>query len=153
MEDLSFGQVIWTVVVSGLLGTLAMTAVLIRITKAGWANADMVRAIGSLLTKEYESSFPVGLLIHAVVGVIIALIYVFGLNTVSVSGVITSAAVGLMFGFFHGVAVSLLLVVAVAEHHPLEQFQKAGFSVAAAHLAGHLVYGLVVGFVAGSMLF
>jgi hypothetical protein len=41
--------------------------------------------------------------------------------------------------------VSLLLVVIIAEHHPLERFQQAGLPVAITHIAAHLVYGLVFG--------
>jgi len=44
--------------------------------------------------------------------------------------------------------VSFALVVLVAEHHPLERFQKAGMGVAVAHLLGHLVYGLIIGLLA-----
>ena len=42
-----------------------------------------------------------------------------------------------------------LLVALVAEHHPIEKFQSAGLGVAAAHWVGHVVYGLVVGGIAG----
>jgi len=54
-----------------------------------------------------------------------------------------------MTGVFHGLVVSFLLAVLVAEHHPIEQFQKAGSEVAAAHLFGHIIYGLIVGAVIG----
>jgi hypothetical protein len=41
--------------------------------------------------------------------------------------------------------VSLLLVIVVAEHHPLERFREAGFRVGVTHVAAHVVYGLVLG--------
>jgi hypothetical protein len=37
----------------------------------------------------------------------------------------------------------------VAETHPVERFRTAGVEVAAAHVAGHLAYGMGVGLVAG----
>ena len=46
-------------------------------------------------------------------------------------------------------SVSLALVISVAEHHPLERFRKAGITVAVSHLAGHMVYGLIVGAIWG----
>ena len=54
-----------------------------------------------------------------------------------------------MIGVFHGVAFGFLLVVTVAEHHPLEQYRNAGFEVAIAHFAGHVIYGILVGLVVG----
>jgi hypothetical protein len=54
-----------------------------------------------------------------------------------------------MIGLFHGVAFAFVLVISVAEHHPLEQFRDAGFEVAIAHLAGHIIYGLIVGTMVG----
>jgi hypothetical protein len=54
-----------------------------------------------------------------------------------------------MIGIFHGVVFSFLLVILVAEHHPLEQFREAGSEVAIAHLAGHIIYGLILGTLVG----
>jgi hypothetical protein len=44
---------------------------------------------------------------------------------------------------------SFILVIAVAEHHPLPEFREAGFTVAVAHVVGHVVYGALVGLVLG----
>ena len=153
MQDLEIGKFIWAAFASGLLGTLAMTLLMDKITKSGKANADMVRAIGSLITKSLENSFPIGIILHIVFGVVIAFLYVFMLQVFNVNTLMASIGMGFGLGFFHGVVVSLLLVVTVAEHHPLQDFQDAGFSVAAAHFAAHIVYGIVVGVVAGAIMF
>ncbi len=57
------------------------------------------------------------------------------------------AVLGMMtlIGTFHGITVGLLLTVAVADHHPLEQFRAAGPAVAISHVIGHIVYGFFVG--------
>ena len=47
-------------------------------------------------------------------------------------------------GFIQGAVVGFVLVAAVAENHPLPEFRQAGFSVALAYWAGHLVYGFLV---------
>jgi hypothetical protein len=41
--------------------------------------------------------------------------------------------------------VSLLLVVIIAEHHPLGRSWQAGLPIAITQIAAHLAYGLVVG--------
>ena len=56
-------------------------------------------------------------------------------------------------GIFHGIVVSMVLVMAVSDSHPLEQFREAGFGVAISHFIGHVVYGLTVGIVFGLSMF
>ncbi|MGQ0792735.1 MAG: DUF6789 family protein [Deltaproteobacteria bacterium] len=144
------GTIVETVF-AGLLGTLAMSLLMGYIHRAGIANADMIRAIGSVATGSYENSFIPGLAIHLVAGVVISFFYVALMSLLNPGSFITSALTGAMIGLFHGVAVSFMLVVSVAEHHPIEEFQDAGSEVAVAHLAGHLLYGLVVGGAVGLM--
>jgi hypothetical protein len=56
-----------------------------------------------------------------------------------------------LIGFLHGFVVFFLLINMVAEHHPLPEFREVGVGVAAAHLVGHIIYGLVVGMILGGM--
>ncbi len=132
----------------GILGTLGMSTLMWIITRSGLANADMIRAIGSIFTRSYENAFVPGLIIHFVVGSIIGFFYILLINLLSPQSLIAYISTGAMIGLFHGIAFSFLLVVSVAEHHPLERFREAGFEVAIAHLVGHVVYGLIVGAVA-----
>lgn len=136
----------------GLLATSVMTAFLYFIHWAGFANGDMVRAIGSAITKRYDGSLWTGLAVHYVTGIIFAAIYVYILALVpplSDGHVIKIAGLGALLGFVHGLVVSMGLVVVVAEHHPMEQFRRAGVGVALLHLAAHVVYGGVVGWCVG----
>jgi hypothetical protein len=136
----------------GLLATTVMTAFLYFIHWAGFANGDMVRAIGSAITKRYDGSFWTGMAVHYVSGIVFAGIYVYILSLVpplADDQAIKMAGLGALLGFVHGLVVSLGLVVVVAEHHPMEQFRRAGFGVALVHLAAHVVYGGVVGWCVG----
>ena len=136
-------------VLAGLVGTAGMSLALWGITHTGIANAGMIRAIGSMFTKSYEDSFGPGLIVHLIAGVIIAFIYVALISLLAPESLAGTIAYGAMIGLAHGVAFGFLLVVAVAEHHPLEQFRSAGLEVAIAHLAGHVIYGVLVGAVVG----
>ena len=136
-------------VLAGLVGTAGMSLALWGITHTGIANAGMIRAIGSMFTKSYEDSFGPGLIVHFIAGVIIAFIYVALISLLAPESLAGTIAYGAMIGLAHGVAFGFLLVVAVAEHHPLEQFRSAGLEVAIAHLAGHVIYGILVGAVVG----
>jgi len=136
-------------IMAGVLGTSGMTFAMHLITKTGLTNADMVRAIGSIFTRSLESSTMVGFFVHYTAGIAFALAYIIIFNVFGVVGFLTVTIAGMILGFIHGFVVSFLLVVSVAEHHPLEEFRKAGFSVAAAHIVGHIVYGILVGAVVG----
>ncbi|MGE5861268.1 MAG: hypothetical protein ACM34J_11980 [Ignavibacteria bacterium] len=145
------GDLIWTAFVSGLIGTAGMEFVLRRITKSGWANADMVRALGSLITRSIDNAYSVGIVIHFVSGIFFAFLYCLAIAAFNVHDVLLTTASGVLIGFIHGGVVGFLLVTAVAEHHPLPQFKKAEFSVGVAHWIGHVVYGFLVGLVYGLM--
>ena len=134
---------------AGVIGTVGMSLALWGITQTGIANAAMIRAIGSMFTHSYEDSFSPGLIIHFIAGVIIAFIYVALISLLSPQSLAGTIAYGVMIGLAHGVAFGFLLVVSVAEHHPLEQFRSAGLEVAIAHLVGHVIYGVLVGAIVG----
>lgn len=137
---------IFLIVMSGLFGTLAMTLVMGLIHGMGLANCDMTRAIGSLYTGKYENSFWPGVVIQFSGGAIFAMIYAIigGLAPIQAHG-FAVLVIMTFIGIFHGIFMSLLLAVTVAEHHPLEQFRTAGPAVTISHLVGHIVYGFFVG--------
>ena len=136
-------------IVAGVVGTGGMTFVMYLINKMGVTNARMVIAIGSILTKTRENAIRVGLIMHFTAGVIFAILYTIFFSVYGINAIWQFVGVGFGFGFIHGFVMSFILVIAVAEHHPLEEFRQAGFAVAVAHVVGHLVYGTLVGLVIG----
>ncbi len=153
MENLALSRVIWLAAWSGIIGTAGMELFLQRITKSGIANADMSRAIGSIFTRSIESAYGLGITIQIISGIIFAFFYTLALVYFNIHGYLGNAFAGLLLGFIHGAVVGFLLISAVAEHHPLPEFREAGFNVAVAHWAGHLVYGFLVGSVIGLLGF
>lgn len=133
------------VLLAGVVATACMTLCLYSIHWSGFANGDMVRALGSWVTRRYEDSLLIGLLIHFSAGAGFSLIYVEAWQRTGFPATTLGIPIGALFGLFHGSVVSLMLVMIVAEHHPLERFREAGFSVALTHIAAHVVYGLVIG--------
>ena len=140
---------ILVIILSGILGTCGMSLVMWLINRSGLANADMIRAVGSIYTRSYENALLPGIIMHFTAGIIFAFLYVVFLSLFSLGSVGAYIGMGAMTGVFHGLVVSFLIVVLVAEHHPIEQFQKAGAEVAVAHLFGNIIYGLIVGAVIG----
>lgn len=131
--------------VAGLIGAAVMAGFMLFLTRQQICQADMIRAIGSLFTRSNHSARPVGTLVHLFSGVIFGLVYLRIFYIIPAIGLFQHLLFGSLMGFVHGFAVSLLLVVAVAEHHPLEEFRDAGMGVALAHLFGHVLFGVTVG--------
>ena len=138
-----------TALVAGLLGGAVMEGVLWLIGRGGWAKADMIVALGSLLTKSRENAWRVGALVHAVSAIVFAIGYALLMHALGSTAMPWSAALGAGIGFAHGLIVSLGLVWVVAEQHPLAEFNDAGLAIGLSHIVGHVAYGLVVGFVVG----
>ncbi|MCB1166058.1 MAG: hypothetical protein KDK33_07895 [Leptospiraceae bacterium] len=129
----------------GILATLAMSAFMYSIHTSRLANADMVRALGSLVTRDKDSGLLAGLITHVVGGIMFAFPYCFVVSVFPESDLLTPLLIGGLAGFFHGFVFSFVMIALVAENHPIEQFRQAGVSVAVAHILGHIVYGLVAG--------
>lgn len=137
------------VIVAGFVGTTLMAAVMWFIHRSGWANADMTRALGSLITRRYENSLLPGLALNFAGGCVFAVGYLLVLRSLNLQTMGASLAVGTAMGTFHGATMSFVLMALVADTHPVERFRKAGVEVAAAHVVGHVAYGMGVGLVAG----
>lgn len=137
-------------ILAGIIATAAMCVALYIIQWRGLAEADMVRAIGSIVTRNEQNAMPIGLVIQFFSGIVFAFIYISVWSTLPIAEFQHYVLLGLVTGFAHGLVVSFMLVVLVAEHHPLPRFQNAGMGVAVAHLVAHVVYGLLVGLVAAS---
>jgi hypothetical protein len=133
---------------AGFLATLGMTSLLWLTDRTGWANANMVRAIGSAITRSYEKSLLPGIFIQFTSGFIFAMIYIYVLQMLQIGGIFPLVLAGGVIGLAHGFAFSFIMVI-LAEHHPVEKFQNASFQVAIVHFFAHIVYGVFVGLVLG----
>ena len=80
--------------IAGVAGTILMSIVMTLIHRIGWTNADMVRALGALVTKSYENSLLPGLAIHYAAGALIAIPYTLILNSLGELSPVALAVVG-----------------------------------------------------------
>ncbi len=140
---------ILTSLVAGLLGAAAMEIVMWLITRDGWAKANMIVALGSLITRTRENAFRTGAVVHAVAAFGFAMLYAYLMGRFGLAHLPDAFFAGIGFGIIHGLVVCLALVWVVAERHPLEEFQDAGLAVGVSHFAGHVAYGAIVGLVIG----
>lgn len=144
-----FTEVLFTALAAGVVGGLAMEGVLWLLGRAGWAKADMIVALGSLITRRREGAMGVGFTIHAVAAIAFAIGYVLLMVNLGYTAMPVSMMFGAGVGFVHGLIVSLGLVWVVADQHPLQEFNEADLAIGLAHVVGHVVYGAVIGLVVG----
>lgn len=138
-----------TALIAGILGGLAMEGVLWIIGTAGWAKANMIVALGSLLTKSRDNAWRVGAVLHIIASMAFGIGYTLLMVALGYTAMPTSMMLGFGVGLMHGLLVSLGLVWVVAEQHPIEEFNEAGLAIGLSHLVGHVAYGGVVGIVVG----
>ncbi|SMF03206.1 hypothetical protein [Pseudobacteriovorax antillogorgiicola] len=131
---------------SGLLGAAAMFLFMELVTLSKLANADMVRAVGSLFTRRYENSLKVGLTLHLIAGLGFGLAYCGMLNLIGSNEIAVNVGIGVFSGFVHGFLVSYVILIEGQNRHPLTEFRSAGFEVAVAHVVGHVFYGAIVAY-------
>lgn len=143
------GNYLATSVIAGLLGGAAMLTAMWLMTRGGLAKGNMVVALGGMITKSRENALRVGLIVHAISAIGFAMVYAMAMLWLGATEMPQALMIGVAAGFFHGLVVSLMLVWVVAEGHPFEEYNEAGLAVGLSHLAGHIVYGAVVGLVVG----
>lgn len=154
-------------IVSSLIAMVVMLLVLYFPRLVGRKSYDVLRALGSGVTGRLDSgSVLLGAGLYALGGLIFGLLYGLLAQTMllgdeSMSGLAPFSplgAEGLRFfsdpfwafvflghwiGAGHGVAVSLLTVVLVIEHHPIERF-RGRMGIIPLIMISHIIYGGVV---------
>jgi hypothetical protein len=139
-----------TALAAGVLGLVAMELAMWLITRKGWAQGNMIVAVGSLITRRRENAFAVGSVAHVFSAICFATLYLFAMTAFGFTQFPAALAAGIGFGLIHGMVVTLALVWIVSDQHPLEEFQDAGLAVGVSHIAGHVAFGAVVGLVIGA---
>ena len=88
---------------------------------------------------------------HFTAGCLFAIPYLLITRTVGTTNFAEIVAICAAIGIFHGAAMSFVLMALVSQGHPVERFRTAGVEVGAAHVVGHLAYGIGVGIVAAAL--
>ena len=122
------------VILAGLVGTAAMTALLIMAPRMGMPKMDIIGVLGSMFTSEEGTATRLGLVIHFMMGVIFAIIYALLWNA-DVRGV--NVLWGLIFGAVHGAVVSVVVPM-MLRMHPRPPHMEGGPMALVGLLMGHM---------------
>ena len=131
--------------IGGIVGTAAMSALLLLPRWLGIGKIDVIPAVGGAhYREERRTRFPIGYIVHFTSGIIFA--YIYWGSCFSMKMPIVWWAFG-MAGFIHGIVVMLLVCITVMEHHPIARYHERGPMTGLAQLFAHIVYGVVVGLI------
>lgn len=133
----------------GLIGAFVMNLFMRLVGRSFGRRADMVRGLGSFFTGQIDNAAKVGTALHCIVGIFFGGIYFGIFYQMGALALPQSLFLGLGFGFFHGLIVSYMLMFYASERHPLEEYRKATIQEGVLHLLGHIIFGVVVGFLGG----
>ena len=86
----------------GIVATACMSLFLYFIHWSGFANGDMVRALGSWVTRRYENSLPIGWMIHFSAGAVFSVIYTQAWEITGFPAATLAVPICAVFGLFHG---------------------------------------------------
>lgn len=126
----------------GVLGTIAMTLFLLFPRWLNLGRVDVIRAVGTLVTKREDGAFGIGITMHLVSGIFWAFFY---LGFMTLSRLPLNLMTGVVAGTVHGAIVMLLVCIAIMEHHPVRRFHERGPMTGVMQLLAHILYGAIVG--------
>jgi hypothetical protein len=134
--------------IGGIVGTAAMTALLLFPRWLGIGKIDVIPAVGALITGKEEHAFSIGYIVHFASGIIFAYVYWGVLLLMKMPIVWWAFGVA---GFLHGIVVMLLVCITIMEHHPIARYHERGPMTGLAQLFAHIVYGVVVGLIVDAL--
>lgn len=133
-----------TSAIAGMVATAGATACVSMFTGFQLSASEMMQAIGSVFTRSLESSLLVGRILHFIAGIGFAMIYIIVMSMFPMGGPLWPIGMGALIGLAHGFALSFVLVVTIAEHHPIPRYRSLGIGMAVAYIMAHVVYGMLV---------
>jgi len=147
------GTAIW----AGLVGAVAMLAVIYMGRAAGMTSMDLLRMLGTMVAPKASNPvvYGVGLMMHLMMGAMFGLVHAGLLHAVDPSSEGAAAGFGALFGGVHGVMVAAMMPVMLTMMHPLVRsgdmpapgvaMTKLGKMTPMGIAIAHLVFGLVTG--------
>ena len=142
-------RIVLTGVVAGLIGAVIMNLFLRWVSASFDEPVNMVKALGSFITRSLENAVLVGTVFHLTFGAIFGTLYSALLHSMQANGLPVALFTGFGFGFVHGLFNSYLMMFVMGESHPIEKYRRSTFSIGVLYLIAHVIYGGVVGVLIG----
>lgn len=109
---------------------------------------DIAQMQGSMVLEQGSAAFMMGMVMHFMIGVILAIVYALVWEVTAVPVTWWS---GLIFGFVHGLIALMVMPMMMRMHKEVQAgrfpnlIREGGMMGVAGLIIGHLVYGLILG--------
>jgi uncharacterized membrane protein YagU involved in acid resistance len=128
---------------AGLIGTAVMTVLIYAGPTMGMPKMDMIGMLGKMFTGNGSIAYPLGTIIHFMMGALFAIVYAWlwslGLGSASWGW-------GIVYGLVHGLVAAMVMPMMI-RMHPRPPEMRMGPMTVTGILMGHLVFGLTVALV------
>lgn len=128
---------------SGIAGTVVMTALMYAAPLMGMPKMDMIGMLGKMFTGNPSVAYPLGTLIHFMMGALFAVVYAWLWSLGIGAG---TWGWGIVYGLVHG-AIAAMVMPMMIKMHPRPPEMQMGALAVLGILMGHAVFGLVVALV------
>src|SRR5918992_479449 len=139
----------WTNIIwAGAAATAAMTVLIYMGPLMGMPKMDIAQMQGSMVLEQGNTAFMMGMVMHFIVGIAIAIVYALIWEATAIPVIWWS---GLIFGLVHGLIALMVMPMMMKMHKEVQAGRfpnliKAGGMMGVAGLMiGHLIYGLAIG--------
>ncbi|MEX2541432.1 MAG: hypothetical protein WD314_06470 [Trueperaceae bacterium] len=130
-------------ILAGLIGTAVMTALMYAGPAMGMPKMDMIGMLGKMFTGSAAVAYPLGTVMHFMMGALFAIIYgwLWSLGLGS-----PTWGWGVIYGLLHGLVAAMVMPMMI-RMHPRPPEMQMGMKMIVGILTGHAVFGLVVALV------
>jgi hypothetical protein len=108
-------------IISGLVGAVAMLAVIYGGRAMGMTSMDLLRTLGTMIVPKAASNvvYAVGLMMHLMMGAVFGVVHAGLLEAADPTTNAGVAGLGIVFGLIHGVIVTAMMPIMLMMAHPL----------------------------------
>ena len=147
------GTAIW----AGLIGAVAMLAVIYMGLASGMTSMNLLRTLGTMAAPNASNNvvYGIGLMMHLMMGAVFGLVHAGLLHAVDPGSDGAAAAYGVLFGGIHGAIVAFMMPIMLTMMHPLVRsgampapgvaMTRFGKMTPMGIIMAHVAFGLVAG--------
>lgn len=136
-------------IVAGLAGTAVMTAMMYVAPSMGMPRMDIPNMLGATFVEPDGNAIGLGAVAHFMMGAIFGIVYALLWTTVGIGA--AGWLWGLIFGVVHGLVAIVAMPIMMGNLHPRPPEMEQGPMTIVGLIAGHAVFGIIVGLVYAGM--
>ncbi|MDP0499339.1 MAG: hypothetical protein Q7P63_04485 [Verrucomicrobiota bacterium JB022] len=137
--------------IAGVFAALVMHLFMRLVSRSPAIDVDMTRVVSTVLHHDAKASGPLPLVLHLFLGACFGAAYTVIFAWFGDFNAGFGVLMGAVLGFFQGMIVGFALMYGAAESSPDRTHYRATWQIGIVHLAAHVIFGVVLGFIVGAI--